>query len=239
VQDTKIPKQKDEEHENGAESEAKAFTQNEVARLLRGTQGSDLHVPIAIAAGTGLRRGEVCALRWRDIEDGAINVTGNITSDGETWVRRAPKTPKSRRRVPIAGELVGLLASYRARVAALGMQMGRAFAPDDLLFPARPDEPTVPQNPRAFAQRFERAARKLGIEHPHFHRLRHYHATILLTRGERVEVVSSRLGHSSVGITLNTYASVLDDAKDKAAATAGAVLDEALAWAPAAMRRVK
>jgi integrase len=140
--------------------------------------------------------------------------------------------------VPIAGELVALIASYRVKVAAQSLEMGRPLAANDLLFPARPDAPTVPQNPRAFGQRFERAARAIGIGKPHFHRLRHYHATILLERGERVEVVAERLGHSSVSITLNTYAGVLEDAKGKAGATAGAVLDEALAWSPQSIRVV-
>jgi integrase len=231
--DTTLPKLP--EAGNDEDRKAKAFTQAEVGRLLHGLQGNEqLHVPVAIAAGTGLRRGEVCALRWRDIEDGAINVTGNIAER----TRKAPKTKASRRRVPIAGELVTLLAVYRAQVAEQGLRMGRALEGDDLLFPAKPDAPTMPLNPRAFGQRFENAARKIGLEGAHFHRLRHYHATVLLERGERVEVVAERLGHSSPAVTLNLYASVLEAAKTKAAATAGAVLDEALAWAPASIRRV-
>jgi integrase len=234
--DTTLPKAPTTEHDTEGEgAEPKAFTQAQVGRLLRGLQGDDLHVPVAIAAGTGLRRGEICALRWRDIEDGAVLVTGTIAGK----IRKGPKTKTSRRRVPIAGELVAVIASYRARVAAQALQMGRRLEGDDLLFPARPDQPTIPQNPRAFGQRFERAARRLKIADGHFHRLRHYHATALLERGERVEVVADRLGHSSPAITLAVYANVLEEAKSKAAATAGAVLDEALAWAPAVLRAVK
>lgn len=117
--------------------------------------------------------------------------------------------------------------------------MGRTLGEDDLLFPARPDEPTIPRNPRAFGQRFERAAQRLNIAAAHFHRLRHYHATVLLERGERVEVVADRLGHSSPAITLAVYANVLEAAKSKAAATAGAALDEALSWKPATLRAVR
>jgi integrase len=230
--DTTLPKLPETGHDE--DRQAKAFTQVEVGRLLHGLQGNDLLVPVAIAAGTGLRRGEVCALRWRDIEDGAINVTGNIAER----TRKTPKTKASRRRVPIAGTIVALLASYRAKSAEQGLRMGRALDADDLLFPARGDEPTVPINPRAFGQRFEHAARKIGLAGAHFHQLRHYHATVLLERGERVEVVAERLGHSSPAVTLNLYASVLESAKTKAAATAGVVLDEALAWAPATLRVV-
>jgi integrase len=230
--DTTLPKLPEVGHDE--DRQAKAFTQAEVGRLLHGLQGQDLLVPVAIAAGTGLRRGEVCALRWRDIEDGAINVTGNIAER----TRKVPKTKASRRRVPIAGSLVALLSVYRAKTAEQGLRMGRALDGDDLLFPARPDEPTAPINPRAFGQRFENAAKKIGIAGAHFHRLRHYHATVLLERGERVEVVAERLGHASPAITLNLYASVLESAKTKAAATAGVVLDEALAWAPPSVRRV-
>lgn len=229
----KAPKSAVEDEERAA----KAFTQAEVGRILRGLLGreDDMHTAAAIAAGTGLRRGEVCALRWLDIEPDAIQVRGNI--DG-TGARKAPKTKSSRRRVPIAGELVSLIAAYRARMVALGLRMGRRLEAEDYLFPVRPDAPTEPQHPRAFGARFEYAVKRMGVKEGHFHRLRHYHATILLERGERVEVVAQRLGHSTPAITLSLYAGVLEHAKSKAAATAGAVLDEALAWQPAQLQVV-
>jgi integrase len=141
--------------------------------------------------------------------------------------------------VPIAGEIVALIASHRAAMAATALKLGRSLDDGDLLFPSRPDAPAAPQDPRLFSQRFARVAKQKAGLVVHFHQLRHSHATALLERGERVEVVSERLGHASPGITLAIYANVLEGAKTKAAATAGAVLDEALAWQPPVALRLR
>jgi integrase len=238
VSDTNLPRRDPAADQRAtlAEEDVKAFTEQEVGRILAGLRGSPLHAPVALAAGTGMRRGEVCGLRWGDVdlERGAISVRAAIESRNKGPVRlKAPKTTSSRRTIPIAGKLIPLLDEHRARAAEDGLAFGLQLADSWFVFPTRPDRPEEPTHPRALGQAFARAAAKLGVTDAHFHRLRHYHATVLLERGERVEVVSARLGHADVATTLRTYASVLDAAREKAAATAGAVLDAALEHEPA------
>jgi integrase len=241
VADTSLPKRDPaaDLRNEVAEESAKAFSEAEVGKLLHGLRGTELYVPVALAAGTGMRIGEVCGLRWGDLSldprtsTGQVNVRAAIELRDKAPIRlKTPKTTSSRRTIPIAGDLVRTLAEHRARAAERGLACGLQLSEGWFVFPASPAAPETPSNPRLLGMKFKRVAIKAGVVDVHFHRLRHFHATALLERGERVEVVAARLGHSDVMTTVRVYASVLESAKDKAAATAGAVLDKALKYAP-------
>jgi len=240
VDTSNVPKRDPAADQRDVEADGeKAFTREEVGRLLHGLRGTELFAPVLLAAGTGLRGQEVCGLRWGDVDldparaMGMIRVRTAIEIQRKGVIRvKGPKTESSRRDVPVAGDIVQELAQHRAKCAEVGLAFGLQLDGTWFVVPASPDKPTEPRSPRTQSAHFARAARALGITRPTFHRLRHYHATMLLEDGERVEVVAERLGHASVATTIEIYASVLRAAKEKAAATAGKGSDAALRFEP-------
>jgi integrase len=135
---------------------------------------------------------------------------------------KSPKTPKSCRRVPLPAFVVAALAEHRREQAAHRLRVGPAYENHDLVC-AGPLG--LPQSLDGFSVGFEHFATKRGLPRPiRFHDLRHTHATLLLAHGIHPKVVSERLGHSSVGLTLDTYSHVLPGLQEEATLTLQRVL---------------
>lgn len=165
---------------------------------------------VRLAAFTGMRRGEVIGLRWQDVDLDArcLSVRQTITSaddvargSGTKLITGSPKSGKGRR-VDLDAETVAVLRSWRLQQAQDRMALMGAWPSHGLVF-TREDGSTV--HPDTASTVFDRLVRTSGLERITFHGLRHTHATILLARGLPVKVVSERLGHADVTITLNTY----------------------------------
>jgi integrase len=157
---------------------------------------------------TGIRRGEVCALRWRDIDrDGeTIEIRRNYVLHRGVGVEKDTKTHQMRR-IALDSETVALLREQKARVAARAADLGSEFAGELYMFGGlkSPDHRT-PYSPRAVSSRYRDMAERLGIR-THIHALRHYSATELLTAGVDLRTVAGRLGHGGGGsTTLRVYA---------------------------------
>lgn len=213
----------------------------ETARLfLEAAQGMPVHAIASVALGTGLRRSELLALRWCDIdlEAGAIDVNGKIEQVGKRVRRRAPKTKRSRRVVPFGPAVATVLRAQRALLAASKLKYPpQLWADEPWVFPslrvsAATGGGVLPAGrlwtPSAFAQEWRECmnsinGRRLGefvaaggeaedFEPWQFgvHALRHAYATVQLAAGVRVELVSRRLGHSSSLVTLRVYSHVVD-----------------------------
>jgi integrase len=172
-------------------------------RLLETVAGSALELPVAIALGTGMRRGEILALRWSDLDVGltvaSVRRSVHPTRNGLSY--ELPKTKRSRRAVMLPAYLTVLLE--RARDERLGPE---AAASKDLVVL---DADGSPMHPDSLSSGWRRAVHKAGIEPVRFHDLRHAHATLMLQEGIHPKVVSERLGHASIGITLDVYSHVL------------------------------
>jgi integrase len=246
VRDTKRPKRNPLDLQAPAREKVQAFTADEVGTLLHGLRTSelprlrDLYVPVALAAGTGMRKGEICGLRWCDVVldpdagKGTIKVRVAVeTPDKGPGRLKEPKTESSRRDISIEGDTVRIMLAHRARVAEDGLALGLTLAGSWLVFPASPLTPETPRNPRIFGQAFTRAAESLKIADPTFHRLRHYHATMMLVDGELLVTVSNRLGHANPRITEEIYITVIKELRDKGGATAARAFDQANAYQPA------
>lgn len=167
---------------------------------------------------TGCRRGEMCALRWTDL-DLIRRVMTVERSVAQTASGHREKTTKTRqkRRFALDGHTVDLLIVYRLRCQeqceALGMDLPR----DAYVFSGAPDF-SAPQLPSTVTQRYGRMARRLGLRSTRLHALRHYSATELLTAGVDLRTVAGRLGHGSGGgTTLRFYAAWVDEADHRAA----------------------
>lgn len=186
-------------------------------------KGTELYTPVLIDALTGLRIGELCGLRWEDIdlENGIISVNNQLIHDKRLKVLMLAdlKTDTSHRTITIPNILIKHLRELKAF---------RKADDKDYVIQSKND---YRYTPRSLSMRFTRAVSKFALpvdqvenksnymQLPQisFHGLRHTHATILIANNENIKVVSERLGHSSVTMTLNTYTHVLKDMKNKTA----------------------
>jgi len=195
----------------------KTLSPEEVSRFLDVARDTDYYVYFATLLYTGLRRGELLALRWRnlDLGSGKLSVveTAYRLGSGEYRIKE-PKTPQSRRTVVLPPSLVALLKVYRFDQELLRIQLGIGLNADDFVF-IRPDG--SPINPSALTLAFRRIIKKAGLKDIRIHDLRHTHATLMLKAGIHPKVVSERLGHANIGITLDTYSHVLPGLQEAAA----------------------
>jgi len=188
----------------------------QTATLLAATDGDRLHAPILLAISTGMRRGEILGLRWADIDmdAGTIDVRQTIEETGAGIAFKAPKTTKSRRTLPIGATAVAALRRHQAQQGEAKPAAGAGRQDDDLVF-ARPDG--SPWSPAAFSLAFMRLVRATdNLPRIRFHDLRHTHASQLLAQGVHPKVVSERLGHASIAITMDTYSHVLPGLQEDA-----------------------
>lgn len=186
------------------------------ARILDAVAGSSLELPCAIAIATGMRRGEILALHWADIDEdystAHVRRTLQMTNDG--LVFEQPKTKRSRRAVALPAFLGPYLLRERAVQRNRQAELDHAWRGQDLVVCRRDGQPI---NPDTFSTAWPRLLVRAGLPHVRFHDLRHAHATLMLLQGVHPKVVSERLGHSSIGITLDTYSHVLPEMQAEAA----------------------
>ena len=170
-----------------------------------------------LLAATGMRRGEVLGLRWRDVDlDLArLAVAHTITTAGHKIVTGPPKTPRSRRNVDLDRRTVAVLREHRKTQREQRLSVGPAWdAKHDLVVC---DELGRPVHPDLFSREFERCVRRLELPKIRLHDLRHTHATLALKAGVHPKVVSERLGHATISVTLDLYTEVIPSiAKDAA-----------------------
>lgn len=197
--------------------------------LLDAVKGTGLEAIVTLALFSGLRRGELLALRWSDVNfaTGVVTVRQTLqVTRGESvgdkkykptvLTFKEPKTKKSRRVVSLDGEAVAALKGHRARQSEARLFLGAGKDENGLVFCAGSGEPLKPDT---LTKHFAALVKTCDIPPIRFHDLRHSHATQLLRAGVHFKVVSERLGHSSVAITLDRYSHVLPG-MDKTAADA-------------------
>ena len=196
-------------------TEMNAINETETALLLDRLAGSALFPPVLFAVTTGLRRGELLALRWKDVdlEEGRITVNQSLEQTKAGLRFKTPKTERSRRQVPLPSVTVELLKEHKRKQNEERLRLGLVYHNADLVFP-RPDGSAMA--PDSFSTNFAAFIRRSGLKHIRFHDLRHSHATQLLLQGVHPKIVSERLGHSNIGITLDTYSHVLPGMQEDA-----------------------
>lgn len=189
-------------------TEPHSVDQQTLGRLLHATAGTPLELPASLAAATGMRRGEILALRWSaitpDYTHAHVQASLQTTRDGLVFER--PKTARSRRAVALPALAQQLLHHHRQTQAERAASIGRTITPNDLVV-AQADGSAI--NPDSLSSAWRRLIRKHGFPPIRFHDLRHAHATLMLLQGVHPKIVSERLGHASIGITLDTYSHVL------------------------------
>lgn len=187
---------------------------------------------VRLAAVTGARRGELCALRWTDLEGDELVISRAIsraatgTIDGLTGlVEKTTKTHAARRLV-IDTETVAAIRTHRKTLLERALRCGTHMVDNHRLFS---DDPAgeVPWRPEQVSRWFRAARTAANVPAVRLHDLRHYVATQSLAAGADVRTVAGRLGHSNVATTLNRYAHVVPAADRAVAETLGSLLGSA------------
>ena len=210
--------------------ELRVLHQDELARLLAAAASTRLHAPIALVVATGLRRGEVLALRWQDVdlEAGKLRVVHSLEQTATGLRFKEPKTKRSRRTIALPSSAVELLRRHKAAQAGERLLLGLGKA--DLLFTRTDGEPV---NPRNFTKEFARLVKRAGLRAT-FHRLRHRHITALLEAGVHPKVAAERAGHSSITVTMDRYSHVLEGMQADAAQRIDGALRQVFGGIPVA-----
>jgi integrase len=193
--------------------------------LIEAARATALFVPILLGVRCGLRRGEVVALRWRnvDLERGQISIVASAEQTDRGVREKEPKNGKGRTIVLSATE-VEELRTHRAQQAEGLLALGVRLT-DDHHVVARADG--QPLQPRSLTHAFVKFVRQHGFQ-IRLHDLRHSHATHMLASGVHPKIAQERLGHSSVGITLDLYSHLLPGMQAEAVSKVDAALRAAL-----------
>jgi integrase len=197
----------------------------QTVELIEAVRGTPLLIPAALAVLCGLRRGEICALRWRNVDlvAGQISVVESLEQTKAGLRFKSPKNGKGRT-VALSATVVEELRAYRIQRAQEILRLGMRLSDDDLVI-GHADGSIV--SPIYISQLWVRTIAKTRLARLRFHDLRHAHATHLLANGVHPKVASERLGHSKVGITLDLYSHVIPGMQEDAAA----MVDRALSAA--------
>ncbi len=182
----------------------------DLGKLLEATVDEDLGPLYALAATTGLRRGEMLGLKWSDVVDGKLTVRrsmGRIAANG--WGLGDVKSARSRRTIPLPARARQAIETQRTRQRFARNAAGKAWQDrDGLVFTDSVGRPLLPEY---VSHRFSRDLERAGVPRIRFHDLRHSAATALLSAGVPLVVVSEWLGHSGVTITAAAYAAVVPE----------------------------
>ena len=178
-----------------------------------------VHMPAVLAALCGLRRGEIAALRWRhlDLDRAQLSVTESAEQTRSGVRYKAPKNDKGRT-VTLPAMVVAELRAHQLRQAEELLRLGLRPAEDTFVC-AREDG--KPQQPNSIGHAWDRFLAATKLPRIRFHDLRHSHATAMLKSNINPKIVSERLGHSRVSLTLDTYSHVIPGMQEEAAADYG------------------
>jgi integrase len=204
-------------------TEMGVLTEGETRRLLQAANGTAFYLPILLAAGTGMRRGEIFGLRWDGInlDEGTLTISRSLVYTPGRLEFKEPKTASGRRTISLPPALVPALRQYKGEQAQRKLMLGPAYQ-DNGLVACQPDG--APINPTNFSSRFAVYVRQFGLT-VRFHDLRHGHATHMFRQGAAVTTVSRRLGHASPSITLGVYGHTLEGMDEAAARSLDGLFD--------------
>ncbi|CCJ32845.1 tyrosine-type recombinase/integrase [Caloramator australicus] len=218
-----IPKNDQIEIEN--EEEINVFTNEEIDRFKKALENNRLKALFLLALGTGLRQGELLALKWSDIDfdkkelkvQRSIKKVSLINNDASREIKtiiQVPKTKGSLRTVPIPSSLIPVLKEHKQKQALEKIKAGPSYNDNDFVFTTELGNNIDVRN---LIRAYKRVLKKANIPYRKFHNLRHTYATKLFEAGVPLKTVSELLGHSNIAITANIYTHVMPKEKTTAA----------------------
>ena len=193
--------------------------------MLEAIRGARLFPSVLLAVLCGLRRGEIAALRWCqvDLNAGSIVIVQSAEQTGTTVRYKEPKTGRGRT-VALSPTMIEELRAHRLHQAQEQLRLGTRLTDKSFVCAQEDGRPLQPQT---ITHEWKRLVAKLGLPRIRLHDLRHSHATHMLSAGVHPKVASERLGHSKVGITLELYSHVLPGMQEDAVAKVDAAMEAA------------
>jgi integrase len=198
------------------QEEIEILAANEMRAILDKARGRPIYQIASLALATGMRRGEVLALRWQDVDmdRGRVTVARSLEQTKAGLRFKEPKTRYGRRTITLPPSAVADLRGHWKEQQELHLALGAGkIPPDALVFCGIGGEP---RKPNAVTKEWQRTAGMAKVEAT-FHSLRHTHASHLIAAGVDILTISRRLGHSSPTITLTVYGHLFPQTDDRAA----------------------
>jgi integrase len=178
----------------------------------------DLYAFWLLVTTTGMRRGELAGLRWADVdlEAGRLSVRQPRVVVANMPQASEPKTARGRRSLALDPVTVAALRRHRARQLEHKLAVGARYQDSGLVFTWLDGSPI---HPLRFSRWFEQHARRAGLPRIRLHDLRHSYASAALAAGVPAKVISERLGHATIAVTMDIYSHVLPGLDREAADT--------------------
>ena len=194
--------------------EMTVWNEEEVNRFLKVAKEDPLYIVFHLALMTGMRQGEILGLRWKDVdlEKSLLSIKQTLSHDGKLFINGA-KTKSSLRTINLSEITMRSLKSRKIMISKEKLSFGPVYEDFDLIACTKHGTPLNPANVR---RTFNRLIKLADVPQIRFHDLRHTHATLLLAKGINVKVISERLGHSNIKVTLDTYSHVLPTMQEEA-----------------------
>lgn len=192
--------------------EMQALSPKEAGSFLKAAAEDKWGIIFVFALATGMRPEEYLGLQWKDVDlnKGVVMVRRALIwrATGGGWYFGEPKTARSRRSIPLPASMLRSLVEHRRKQAEERLKAGADYQQHDLIFATSEGSPLMPRNLKRRHLRPILKAAKLPDDF-RLYDLRHSCATLLLAAGENPKVVSERLGHATITLTLDVYSHVL------------------------------
>jgi len=192
--------------------EIEPYSLDELKKFLSVTKDEEFYPLFATSALTGLRRGEVLALRWQDVDFDNLMIKvrkslgqRKISEDSKKRIieLKDTKTESSRRTIPIGDFLINVLSNHKKEQMEISFKYGReSYNPNDLVFCEKNGDFI---NPSKYTNEFSKVIKKYNLRKIRLHDIRHAFATILLHEGVSHKYIKDLLGHSTIVTTLDIY----------------------------------
>jgi len=193
------------------------LNEDDINTLLEAAKKTPYYALFYLALFTGMRRSELLALRWSDVDlllcQVYVTRTLHQLRDGSI-VYRAPKTAKGRRMIALSPSAAVILREHRLEQETARVMLGASLTDDDLVFSQIDGKPLLPDT---VTHAWIKLVRRNGLEGVRLHDARHSHASLMLKAGTHPKIVQERLGHASIQITLDTYSHVAPGLQEAAA----------------------
>lgn len=213
--------------------EMKTLSKDDVKVFLEHAKKYRYYAAYYLELASGLRRGEILALRWKDVDlnENTVKVSRHLVRVKGGFIFQEPKTEKSKRSVEIPEDAIKVIKAHMARQKVEIAKAGELYENRDnekerLLFATELGKRLDPKN---FTRDFQGCLKQAGLEKVRFHDMRHTYATMMLEAGASLNAVQEQLGHHSPTFTAEQYGHVTKKMKKDAANIMGDILKEATA----------
>jgi len=197
--------------------EMQTWGEDDIIRFLEAANATPYYALFYTALFTGMRRSELLALRWCDVDlllcQVYVSRSLHVLRGGKV-VFSSPKTAKGRRMIALTPSTTLILREHREKQAAQWAMLGIPLTDEALIFSDLEGDPLLPNT---VTHAWIKLVRRIGIKPIRFHDARHSHASLMLKQGAHPKIVQERLGHASIQITLDTYSHVAPGLQEAAA----------------------